>query len=92
MLGLAILFAALGLGFAIGYGTRGIITQKRRAEYLTYAPYLEPVDGSPDANRRGRPVTTASRAFLIVADHLGFALALDFTLALLVILLLPRWS
>ncbi|WFU37607.1 hypothetical protein QA640_24375 [Bradyrhizobium sp. CB82] len=93
MLGLAILFAAIGLGFAVGYGTRGVISRRRRAEILAYAPYL-PLPG-PSAPQTGRPsenqpkTSVMMRALSTVADGVSFAVALDFALALLIILLLP---
>ena len=49
MLGLAIAFALLGVGFAAGYATRGAISRRRRAIYLAYAPYSEPSRRSPPA-------------------------------------------
>jgi hypothetical protein len=42
MLGLLIILASLGVGFAAGYVTRGNISSKRRAEYLRYEPYVSP--------------------------------------------------
>lgn len=97
MLGLMILLAAVGLGFAIGYGARGVISRKRRAELLAYAPYLPAPriqsNADNDAARRLSPQPTASvmtRAVWSVADSVSLALALDFALVLLVILLLPR--
>ncbi|MGY8663395.1 hypothetical protein Q3C01_13610 [Bradyrhizobium sp. UFLA05-109] len=97
MLGLAILLAAIGLGFAIGYGTREVVSRRRHAEYLAYAQYLEPprpnVSRAKDDGRLGQqPSTSIKNIFSGVADRLSFALALDFTLALLLILLLPRPS
>ncbi|MGV7217650.1 hypothetical protein [Bradyrhizobium sp. UFLA05-112] len=95
MLGLAILFAAVGLGFAVGYGTREVVSRRRHVEYLAYAPYLGPpqpnVSHTRDDGRLGQqPTTSVRNIFSILADRLSFALALDFTLALLLILLLPR--
>jgi hypothetical protein len=96
MLGLAILFAAVGLGFAIGYGTRGVVSRKRRSEYLAYAPYLDipqPNAVQTPAREPERPrMMSIGSAVSMLADRLSFALALDFAVALLVILLLPRSS
>ncbi|RZN10787.1 hypothetical protein CWO91_11315 [Bradyrhizobium genosp. SA-3] len=97
MLGLMILLAAVGLGFIVGYGTRGVISRKRHAELLAYAPYLPPPRvqskmGSDSALPLS-PQPTASimmRAVSSVADSVSFALALDFALVLLLILLLPK--
>ncbi len=95
MLGLAILFAAVALGFAVGYGTRGVVSRRRRAEFWAYAPYSGPprsnASRTEDDGRLGeQPTTSTKTIFSILADRLSFALALDFTLALLLILLLPR--
>ncbi|WP_027523303.1 hypothetical protein [Bradyrhizobium sp. Ec3.3] len=95
MLGLAILFAAVGLGFAVGYGTREVVSRRRYAEYLAYAPYLGPprpnVSHARDDSRLGQqPITSLRNIVSMLADRISFALALDFTLALLLILLLPR--
>ena len=42
MLGLLIVFVLSGIGFAAGYATRGVISRKRRAQYLAYEPYIAP--------------------------------------------------
>jgi hypothetical protein len=47
MLGLLIVFVLSGIGFAAGYATRGVISRKRRAQYLAYEPYLAPPRGPP---------------------------------------------
>jgi hypothetical protein len=100
MLGLAILFAALGLGFAIGYGTRSVVSRRRHVEYLAYEPYLSaPQPNAPEgpgktgasAPERQR-ATSVGNAVSILADRLSFALALDLTLVLLVLLLWPTPS
>jgi hypothetical protein len=46
MLGLLILFGTLTIGFGAGYGTREMISRRRRAEYLKYAPYTLPTPRS----------------------------------------------
>jgi hypothetical protein len=40
MLGLLIVFVVSGIGFTAGYATRGVISRKRRAQYLAYEPYI----------------------------------------------------
>ena len=47
MLGLLIVLVLLGIGFAAGYATRGVISRKRRAQYLAYEPYIAPPRGPP---------------------------------------------
>jgi hypothetical protein len=47
MFGLLIVFVLLGIGFAAGYATRGVISRKRRAQYLAYEPYLAPPHRPP---------------------------------------------
>jgi hypothetical protein len=42
MVGSFIILALMGLGFGAGYATRGLVSRKRRAEYLRYDPYLPP--------------------------------------------------
>jgi hypothetical protein len=94
MLGLIILCAALGLGFTIGYGMRGVVSRRRHAEILAYAPYLSPPhapcieSGADDAARRA----SVKNTFAKLADRLSFAIALDIVVLLLVILLLPKPS
>ncbi|TYO64604.1 hypothetical protein FXV83_20980 [Bradyrhizobium hipponense] len=96
MLGLLILIAVLGLGFAIGYGTRGVVSRKRRAELLAYAPYLPPpnvqrTESNADGAAR-QPAASVKTTVAMLADRLMFVIALDFVVVLLVILLLPRPS
>ena len=103
MLGLLILLVAIGLGFALGYGIREIISRKRRAKYRAYARYFEtprpPINVSThtavDSGRRLRQQPNASliiRAISIVAESVSLALAVDFALALVFLLLLPAPS
>jgi hypothetical protein len=42
MAGLLIIIVLLAIGFAAGYGTRGLISRKRHAEYLKFQPYISP--------------------------------------------------
>jgi hypothetical protein len=42
MVGLLIIILLLAIGFAAGYGTRGLISRKRRAEYLKFEAYISP--------------------------------------------------
>ena len=42
MVGLLIIIFLLAIGFAAGYGTRGLISRKRRAEYLKFEAYISP--------------------------------------------------
>ncbi|KWV46527.1 hypothetical protein AS156_01700 [Bradyrhizobium macuxiense] len=94
MIGLAILFAAVGLGFLAGYGTRGAVSRRRRAEVLAYATYFERPHDAQIGTDAGRPsadqprTSVMMRALASLADGVSFAVALDFALALLVILLL----
>ncbi len=99
MLGLLILIAALSVGFAIGYGTREFISRKRRAEYRVYARYFQApppsIKDGWDAGVVGRAkqqpnASVMMRAVSYVAASVSIALALDFALELLAILLLPN--
>ncbi|WFU39375.1 hypothetical protein QA640_34195 [Bradyrhizobium sp. CB82] len=51
MVGLVIIFVLLAIGFAAGYGTRGLVSRKRHAEYLKFQPYISQ---SPDDITRAR--------------------------------------
>jgi hypothetical protein len=42
MVGLLIIIFLLAIGFAAGYCTRGLISRKRRAEYLKFEAYISP--------------------------------------------------
>jgi hypothetical protein len=42
MVGLLIIILLLAIGFAAGYGTRGLISRKRHTEYLKFQPYISP--------------------------------------------------
>jgi hypothetical protein len=42
MVGILIIILLLAIGFAAGYGTRGLISRKRHAEYLEIQPYISP--------------------------------------------------
>jgi len=42
MAGLLIIILLLAIGFAAGYGTRALISRKRRAEYLKFQAYSSP--------------------------------------------------
>ena len=42
MVGLLIIILLLAMGFAAGYGTRGLISRKRHAEYLKFEAYTSP--------------------------------------------------
>jgi hypothetical protein len=53
MLGLFIIFALVGLGFWAGYIYRGLVSRRRRAEYLTYEPYLPSPSRSHVASANG---------------------------------------
>ncbi|WP_407169565.1 hypothetical protein [Bradyrhizobium sp. ORS 111] len=96
MLGLAILLAALVLGFLAGYGTRGVVSRRRRAEVLAYATYFEPlpnpsqtdIDADRPSSANQPRASVMVRALASLADGVSFAVALDFALALLMILLL----
>ena len=94
MIGLVILCAALGLGFLAGYGTRGAVSRRRRAEVLAYATYFERPNAAQTGTDAGRPsanqpgTSVMMRALASLADGVSFAIALDFALALLMILLL----
>jgi hypothetical protein len=93
MLGLMILLSALG-------GTRGVVSRKRRAELLTYAPYLPPPNiqhQQPTLSERRRCCSFGANGigrttFVMLADRLSFAIALGFAVVLLLILLFPRPS
>jgi hypothetical protein len=53
MLGLFIILVLVGLGFWAGYTTRGLVSRRRRAEYLRYEPYLPPRSRSHAASAKG---------------------------------------
>ena len=42
MVGLLIIILLLAIGFAAGYGARGLISRKRQTEYLKFQPYISP--------------------------------------------------
>ena len=84
------------MGFGIGYAARGVVSRKRRAEVLAYAPYLPPPivprsDINADNDAR-QPTASVKTTFAMLVDRLSFVIAFDFVVVLLVILLLPRPS
>jgi hypothetical protein len=42
MIALLVMFLLLAVGFGAGYGTRELISRKRRAEYLEFQSYFSP--------------------------------------------------
>lgn len=52
MLGLLLVLIMFGLGFGAGYGIREVMSRRRRADFLMYAPYLTP---SPRPSRENSP-------------------------------------
>src|SRR5258708_9844756 len=58
MVGLLIIILLLAIGFAAGYGTRGLISRKRHAQYLKFQPYISPTlrprQASSDQGTRAR--------------------------------------
>lgn len=62
MTGLLIIILLLVIGFAAGYGTRGLISRKRHAEYLKFQPYISPTFGprQPSSDQGTRTRDAAS--------------------------------
>jgi hypothetical protein len=64
MAGLLIIILLLAIGFAAGYGTRGLVSRKRHAEYLKFEPYISSTFGprqpSSDLGTRTRDAASES--------------------------------